>query len=814
MSRKLFGIVFGSLASILLTLGDTLAQQGQSAVEEIVVRARKRSEALEEVPVAVTVMTAADLDAAQVSDIGDLQQFVPNLSIRRGRTGRDASIYIRGVGTQSDDVFLDQAVGVYIDGVYMARTAGSVIDLLDFEQVEVLRGPQGTLFGKNTVGGAINITTVKPQPELSGRVTVRAGNYDLVETRATLNVPLGRGALADKLLGRFAFGSRNTSGYTENTFLDVNWNDEAMLNFLGSVRFLPTDYVTIDVSGQWTRSQSHGRGGECVYQRLSQFDGLPGGATDEYYNYCGRTPPQGDSLGFLDSDDPFEFESNVGGLSDLKSYGTWATATWEVGRVEAIGADDVSFKVIGAWREQVQRLREDIDMSRFPIFQWSSAGGDGFNGDPGVAHQETLELQSNTSFLEERLSLVSGAFFYWEHVDTEFDYLVFPESPISAPSGGLTKSAIVTDNFSWAVFLHGVLDITDWMSLTAGVRYTNEDKGASRRLENLVVCGDDTPPPCAAEKEIAGFDDRSKSFDQVTPMATLTLTAPEDWLDGGPVDHLLTYFTYSEGFKGGGINAAIRTDDPRELGDFDPEKLRSYELGLKTIGFDRRLRASLAGYYGQYSDLQLPTVVAGICPPENPDCIPAPLYIVDNAAEATIAGAELEMALDLWDGLTLTGSASYQFAEYDDYEDATDVLKNPNDPDERPPTINRNGERLPFVPRFSSHVGLQYALAINGGDHLWLDGTLTPRLDWSYRSSVQYWGRELSGNVQSGYNLLNARLGYLFYDDMFELALWSRNLTDETYFDEVYQIPALVVGNITRFYAAPRTFGGEVTFRF
>ncbi len=291
--RKTLGRIvvacWAAAAFAIVNFGSAGAQsRNGGGVEEIVVTARKRTESLENIPVAVTALSTADLDAAQVTDLADIEQFVPNLRFRRGRTGIDGSVYIRGVGTQGDDVFIDQAVGIYVDGVYLARSGGAVLDLLDFEQVEVLRGPQGTLFGKNTVGGAINITTVKPQPEFSGKLKIRPGNFDLIETRATLNIPLGRGILEDKLLSRFSFGSRSTAGYTKNTFLDVNWDNEAMLNFLGAIRILPTDDVTIDLTGTWYRSQSRGRGGECVFQRRSQFDGLPGGPTDDYYDYCGQ----------------------------------------------------------------------------------------------------------------------------------------------------------------------------------------------------------------------------------------------------------------------------------------------------------------------------------------------------------------------------------------------------------------------------------------------------------------------------------------------------------------------------------------------
>ena len=493
-------------------IGTVLAEEPTGGIEEIVVTARKRTESLETIPVSVTAFSGDDLHAAQVRDIADIEQMVPNLRFRRGRSGTDANVYIRGVGTQGDDVFLDQAVGIYVDGVYLARTAGSVLDLLDFQQLEVLRGPQGTLFGKNTVGGAINITTVKPQPELGGSVMVRGGNFDLVQTRATLNLPLGRGWLEDRLLSRFSFASTNTSGYTENTHLGVKWNDEDTVAFLGTLRFLPTDDITLDVSGTWSQTQGHGRGGECFLQRRSQFDGLPGGPTDEFYDYC------------RDEDrlTPFEFESDVDGLNDQESYGTWATLNWDLGEVWI--ADDVSLKLIGSWREQVQRLREDIDMSRFNLFRWSSTGTGEFGGDPGFANQGTLELQETASFWDDRLSLVSGAFLYWEYVSTEFDYRVFEESFLSPAAGGLTKSEIKTDNFSWAIFTHGVLDVTDWMSLTAGVRYTREKKGAARLLSNSAVCesGADAPcPPDDPNDVLAGFDETSQNFDAVTPMASV-----------------------------------------------------------------------------------------------------------------------------------------------------------------------------------------------------------------------------------------------------------------------------------------------------
>ncbi len=796
-----------SITALCVPLALAAPSMVSGQVEEIVVTARKRAESLESAPVAVTAVNADDLREAQVTDIADLQEFVPNLRIRRGRTGTDANVYIRGIGTQGDDVFLDQGVGIYVDGIYLPRTAGSVIDNVDIEQIEVLRGPQGTLFGKNTVGGAIKITTVKPQPELSSKLMIRGGNFDTYETRSMINIPWDRGWLADKLFTRFNFATRNTRGYTKNTFLNTRWNDEATLNFLGAVRLLPTDDVTIDLSGQWQRTHGSGRGGECLLQRRSQFDGIPGGPTDEYYDYCRDE----------DRKSPFRFESDVHGLNDQKSYGTWATLTWDLGSIGF--ADSVNLKLLGSWREQEQRLREDLDMSRFALWRWSSANREGdAQGSPGVATQSTVELLQTTEMWDDRLSLVSGAFFYWEKVETEFDYLVFPDSVLSAGAGGLSKSEIDTDNFSWAIYSQAVAEIADGISLTGGMRYTRERKEATRLLSDL-TCDDGSFIPCTSGNPPDVFSSYSDAVtsDRWTPMATLAITLPDDYIEDTPLDHLTTYFTYAKGFKGAGVNAAGRSFDPTEQRTFDHETLDSYEVGIKSVAFERRARVNLAFYYGDYQDLQLPTVVPGQCPDGSPNCPiaeQAPLFIVDNAGEATIKGAELEITLQPIDGLDVRSAASYQISEFDRYA-ATNVVVNPNNPDELPfLEIERAGERFPFVPRFSASVGAQYAIDVATGDHDFFYGTITPRIDWSYRSSVKYWGRELTGNVQRGYNLINTRLAYRLWDDSLELALWSRNLTDETYFDEVYQIPALVIGNITRFYGAPRTYGGEINFFF
>ena len=763
-------------------------------VEEIVVQARKREELLEDTPVSVSALGQNLLRETQVQRIDEVEYLVPNLSFRNGRNGQDANIYIRGVGTQDESLFFDQGVGVYVDGVFLSRSQGSIIDVVDIAQIEVLRGPQGTLFGKNTVGGAVNITTQKPTPDPHAFAMVRAGNFNLVESRAMFNIPI----IEDMLYSRFNFASSNASGYTYNSLRDEYWGNRNNLNFYGSLRFEPTSDITLDLAGSWVRSHFSPRGGDCVFQRRSNFDGLPGAPPDAYYEYCSQ------------QEDPFTFEADVATITSIQSYGAWGTLAWDVGEIEPVGIEEFSVKAIGSWREQVPRYREDVDMSRFDLWRWSSVNRGGeFNGNDGFQQQWSFELQQNATAWDGRLSWVSGVFLFWEHANSEFDFRVFPDSgTIGAVGGASTKSIIAVDNFNWALYGQATADFTEWLSLTAGVRFTHENKEAFRSLTNLLLCESGAPPPCTATDppQLRAFIPGAEvSFQRWTPMATLTTRLPENYLPD-EMDHLMGYFSYSQGFKGGGINAGAQTMNPAEASEFEPEVLDSFELGVKTIAFDRRLRASLSLFYGDYTDLQLPTVQLQPCPPEDPDCINQAIVIIDNAGKARNRGVEFEMQAQPIDGFQMMGSIGYLDAKFTEY-DAVNIVT--NDP------INRAGERLPFVPDLQTHIGLQYSHFIETEAlPTWLNGWITPRVDWSYQAAVKNWGRELVGGTQPGFNLVNVRLSYSFNDDRTQVALWSKNLADQTYFDEVYAVQAQILGTISRFYGLPRTYGVELSHNF
>ena len=227
-----------------------LSRAARGRVEEIVVSARRRAELLEETPVSVTALGENQIRESTITRINQITQLVPNLQFDTAAgTSTTARVFVRGVGINDTIMTNQPGVGIYIDGVYMARAAGSVLDVVDFAQIEVLRGPQGTLFGKNTAGGAINITTVKPSEELSGWALVRPGNLGRIDSRAVLNLPL----LDDRVLSRWSFASLKNRGYTFNEFRDEYWSNQNSINFQGALRFQLVDDLLIDVSGNYAR---------------------------------------------------------------------------------------------------------------------------------------------------------------------------------------------------------------------------------------------------------------------------------------------------------------------------------------------------------------------------------------------------------------------------------------------------------------------------------------------------------------------------------------------------------------------------------
>jgi len=752
-----------------------ISRTAASEIEEIVVSARKREELLEDTPLSVTALGEGMLRETGTTRLDEIKNFVPNLQIITGRGGQDTIARIRGVGTATGEIAFDPGVGIYVDGVFLPRSLGSLVQVLDVQQIEVLRGPQGTLFGKNTIGGAINITTVKPRDNLEGFVLVRPGNFGRIDTQAILNLPIDTGWLEDKLFARLTFGSTNDNGYTYNRTLGQHWSNRGNYSFLGSLRFLPTESLTIDVSGTWGKTHTRPKGGNCRFVQ-------PTAAQFLYPDYPEACRESGELGGV------YEFEAETPSFFDIASYGTWGTIAWDAGDVGPL--QDLTLKSITSWRQQKPRTRQDLDMSRVPVLNLTLTEGGEDGAAPGFQQQISQELQANASALDERLQMVGGVFGFWEKADMPFvTYSVPTIIPDADPINIESRSR--TDNWNWAVYGQGTFDLTEWLSLTGGLRYTREKKGASQQTTNRTTGIED--PPYSG----------SVIYDAWTPMASVALKVPDALLEDTSLDHLLGYFTYSRGFKGGGFNAVVNID-VTELEPFAPEYLESFEVGLKTISFDRRLVVNLGAFLGDYKDIQVSSMRVED-DPEDPTNIQVQ-RLTQNAASATTRGIELDIFAMPLPGLQITGSLGLLDARYNSFPDAISELNNEQ-------TVNRAGESFFDVPQLQTHIGMQYSLPLDMGGPDWTIGWVTPRIDWSYTSAITFGGAELPYVKQGGVNLLAARLSYGFLDNRAQVAIWGKNLLDKRYFGAKNSW-ANLFGTVVRYYEPPLTFGAELSYRF
>lgn len=755
-----------------------LTERERDRVEEIVVTARKRTELLEDTPVSVTALSENLLREANVNRFSEIESLVPNMEFLGSNS--NGRVLIRGVGQATTGAAFDSGVGVYIDGIFLPRSQVLVFDVVDVAAIEVLRGPQGTLFGKNTIGGAVNVTTQKPSGEPEAFAMVRAGNFANVETRAMLNIPIDIGWFEDRLATRIAFASENSNGYTNTLFRDPETGDTeelktggvANLSFLGSLRLQVLEDLVLDVSGAWLENRASFRGLQCVPVQETGLGNLPPGG---YYEACNETAP-------------YDYSVNRKSTRSGRNWGTWGTLTWSPGELGVL--EDVDLKYIGSWRRQTNRSVVDMDSTAEDVLTLASDGaGPGYLlGEPGRSQQVQQELQLNASAWEGRFNFVSGAFGFWETASRD-NATVVPRLP------QLTLNSTDFRNWTWALYGQGTLDVTEWLGLTVGLRYTQDKKGAYQLNRRMDDAGEIT----AITKQTSG----RKVFEAWTPMASLAATLPESYLEDTQVDHLMAYFTWSQGFKGGGFNAVINpSDESNDLLPFGPETLDNFEVGLKTVALDRTLTMNLSFFTALYKDIQVRTFQPVF---DDQGELETLLSLTLNAAAAVNRGAEFDFNWRPVRGLRLEGSVGLLDARYTDFP----VAISERDGE----TINRSGERLPAATPVQTYFAMQYSMPIEGAWAGGMRGWLTPRFDWAYRSTVNWIGPELPEAIQPAYHTIGARLSYDFMDDQAQFALWARNLTDKRVTTAGTSLVSFF-GVYGRPWEIGRTFGAEFSWSF
>ena len=743
----------------------------------IVVTARRREERLIDVPIAVSSYGAEELEQRGAVDITEIAQLSPNTTLEESRgTNSTLSAFIRGIGQQDPVSGFEQGVGIYLDDIYLNRPQAAVLDIYDVERIEVLRGPQGTLYGRNTIGGAVKyVTRLLPQ-DVSVKLKGTLGTYDRADAILSASAPLGDlvrvgGSVAR--LSRGGFGENLTTG-EENYNKDI-WAARGTIE--------AGDYGepwSVRISGDYTRDESNQRGGHRLIPGFSS--GAP--VLDDVY----------DSRGGLA--DPEQ---------DVEAYGVSANLSVDL-------SDALTIRSITGWRKDDSA--SPIDFDALPAVDLDV---------PAFYRNEQFSQELQLLYDAGPLSVLVGGYYLDATADTQFDVRLF-----TTLDGFTAFTEANVDTETYAIFADATYDITDQLSLALGGRYTWDKREASILRQSYLgggspVFGGGGVPVGAPSTDFDG----ASEFEKFTPRVSLSF-APTP-------DHNI-YASYSKGFKGGGFDPrGVGTNAPAaipgmptdaEVSDFlsfAPETVDSYEVGYKGDLLDGALYVALAGFYADYTDVQIPgsvgcTVFVGGQPTQS-FC-----GIVSNAGSATFKGIELEanarLARDFMtanDRLTFTGSLGWIDAEYDEY--ITNIGGTPTDVAEFREVQN--------TPEWSGSATLAYDRPLGDGD-IYLGTTV------SYRSETFQFEIPDPYLDQDGYALVDASLVYTAPAGNWSLGLHGKNLFDTQYKTSGYTFVAAdpvtgeivtganglptptlgTEGTLTAFYGAPRQVFLTATLEF
>lgn len=761
MGKKTFIRCAAAVPVICLSTA-VLAQEQQEAprsqLETVTVMARKQAESIQTTPVAITALSADALKDQRVVNIADIQTQTPSLSIAPASSDPLSSVVsIRGQVQNDTLLSLQPSVGIYFDGVYYGQTTGLALStLVDVERVEVLKGPQGTLYGKNTTGGALTVYTALPTNEFEGLLRGGYGNHDSREVAGVLNIPIVEDKAAMRLVGSYM--GTDGFGYNVNSDKRLDAADNVVLR--GTLKLNPSDNLELIIRGDYSHGKNSGSRMKPSYfnpasvgnsEVVAELFGL-GSLADPTARAAAAAAFQ-DIIDQARDNKTFDFNTPV--HSTGETYGTSLTATWTL-------SDDLELKSITAYRHLSREFLIDLDGSPFMI-------ADGY-GDT-TAKQFTQELNLSGKAFDNRLSWIVGAFYY--HLSgTEIGInqalvMLNPTSPNTADNDVVNESV--------AAFAQATYSITDNFRATGGIRWTEDKSRLTTRSHDALNCQvpvvDRIGGNCLAVYNTSARD--------------VSYTAG---LDYTPWEDTMLYVKTSKGFKGGGFNQRGSAN----AGSFDafaPETVTDYEVGLKTDLLDRRVRFDFAAYLSDYKNIQRSILVVG---PGG-----APNTIVQNAASARIHG--LEAALDVIpvEGLVLHATLGYTDPKYKKFVDG----------------LGNDLSAQPFflVPQWTYSLSATHTIDTGFGE-------LHSTVSWHWQDAVSLSpasSRLLAAYIdQKAYGLLDAQISFSpsAVPDL-DISFWAKNITNKQYFTRSLDLsPSL--GAILQYVGEPRTYGISIQKKF
>jgi iron complex outermembrane receptor protein len=694
--------------------GLALAAEGPVEVEEVIVTAQKRSENLQTVPISITALNAETLEKAGVTSLDSIQRLAPGLTMSTVGSGFVSYTYLRGSGTNQIDSGSDPSVAFFVDEVYIAGVAGLQFDLFDVERIEVLKGPQGTLFGRNAAAGAISIVTKRPSADLGGTATLDIGDYGAVSARASVTGPL----VADgSMRFRLSAGLKVRDAFTESLSSADDPGDLNSLGARGQLEFIGED-ATFLLSADVLRARNGmtnqflASASKAAFLTPAATAALPAGERfyAHYYDVDGHEDQDAYSVtGRL------EWNTPLGQLTSISAF--------RLNRFDRLQDQDgtIADSYVLASNQKDRTFSQELRLS----------GGD-------------------------RLRWLAGLYLFDAETRRQDTVTTGPDFAVPVLQNLVSVDRSVISVRSYAAFGQLTYALTDTLSLTAGGRFTRDEKEDDRFVKRFTAPAFSVTP----KAEWDSFDPAVTLNWQATPLVML-------------------YASYRRGFKSGGFQTLLPISALVAGTPFDPEQVDSYEAGVKSEWFDRRLRANLSVFRADVVNQQILRVG------------PAALLVIDNAGHTRTDGVDIALAAFPSTGLRLDAAMTFQKARFKEYMNGA---------------ISYAGKSQLRSPDFTGSFSAEYRFDL--GDV----GDLTVRGEYNVQSTVYFenTNSELRGLHQPTFGLFNARIAYSPPSAGWGVAVWGRNLGGEEYFRNV--AVAAVTGLAVP--GDPRTFGISLTVDF
>jgi iron complex outermembrane receptor protein len=623
------------------------SQQRPTGVETITVTAEKVTTNIQDTALSIQALSERDLDNLNITNTAEVGTFVPGVNfLGANNTNAQLAIFMRGTGSADNDTTVNSATALYIDGVYVGTGNGAQFDLLDIERIEVLKGPQGTLFGRNTIGGVVSVVSKRPGPEWGGRARVQLGQHGEQIYRGSINVPL----LGEKLFSRVSLLSRDRDYFFSPKSGDGHDDDHQEAGRV-ALRWLPTSTTTVDwafdrikidnhnPAAQLRRSVRSGNGLCVSALGISGFDcvetnlGLPANFLDGFV--------RGDNGAIATDGDQFT------------KFDTWQNAltlTWDVN-------EDLEVKSISGWRKYLMSGENDLDGTPFSIFH---------SGQHAKHRTYYQELQAVGSTAEGFWDYVVGGTWFEEETDSDNFSNILEDAGTTlltaalVPNGSISNTGKVSqDAFAWGLYTQHTLHLTDQLEATAGLRYSNERKEMFRGLcrFNPTLARPDSGCPTLGPSgggpfpvDVGSFadDNRATRFDNWSPMGRLTY----HW-----TDDILSWLSWTRGYRSGGFNNRPSDGSPASLAPFEEETISQWETGMKTGWLDNRLQVNWSGYYSEYDNQQIAIFIPG----------GGTATVTQNAGKSRIRGYEVDVRAVPVDGLEIILNHAFTNSDFSEF---------------------------------------------------------------------------------------------------------------------------------------------------